>query len=91
MCGLDPRRIALTGAEMRPCWAAPDPAVETVPGGTSPAAMARATEFAGRRPRTFVPVDELVAMPEPTPVIVPAPSAVSQAGRAWSLWGDLEA
>lgn len=26
MCGLDPKRLALTGAEMRPCWiAAPAP------------------------------------------------------------------
>src|SRR5215204_73495 len=28
MCGLDPRRSALTGAEMRACWAAPDPVEE---------------------------------------------------------------
>ena len=32
MCGLDPRRVALTGAEMRACWAAPDPVEEAVPG-----------------------------------------------------------
>ncbi|HEX5828094.1 MAG TPA: hypothetical protein VFY23_11265, partial [Candidatus Limnocylindrales bacterium] len=64
-CGLDPRRMALTGAEMRACWAAPDPLPdEPVSRGAGLPVMAgrgSADEIASRRPRTFVPVDELHA------------------------------
>ena len=90
MCGLDPRRLALTGAEMRACWAAPDPAEEAVPGLPVIQVARRDTDAAGRRPRTFVPVDELNAppVPEPRPVVAPAPAARPPA--EWSLWGDQE-
>lgn len=99
MCGLDPLRLALTGAEMRACWTAPDPVPDEPPrrvavGPGLPAMAPRGTaeEIAGRRPRTFVPVDELIASaeasfvadPAPTPAVPPTP-----AGR-WSLWGDAE-
>jgi hypothetical protein len=90
MCGLDPRRVALTGVEMRACWAAPDPVEEAVPGRTGVQLTGHAGDGGTRRPRTFVPVDELTAAPppEPPPVVAPAPAA--RPSIAWSLWGDQE-
>jgi hypothetical protein len=90
MCGLDPRRVALTGAEMRACWAAPDPVEETVPGQTVVLVAARGADGAGRQPRTFVPVDEIAnpTAPEPAAVVAPAPAA--RPSTSWSLWGDQE-
>jgi hypothetical protein len=90
MCGLDARRSALTGAEMRACWAAPDPVEEAVPGRTIVHVATHGADGAGRRPRTFVPVDELTGPPaaDPLPVLPPAPAA--RASTPWSLWGDQE-
>jgi hypothetical protein len=90
MCGLDPRRLALSGAEMRACWAAPDPVEEAVSGRTVVQLTGRGHADTGRSPRTFVPVDELAApmAPEPRPVIAPTPTA--RPSTAWSLWGDQE-
>jgi hypothetical protein len=71
LCGLDPRREALDGTEMRPCWiaepAAPDPAerrlVPVGPGRASGREPAIGTA-AGRQPRTFVPVEPSSPVPE---------------------------
>ena len=90
MCGLDPRRVALTGAEMRACWAAPDPVEEAVPGRTVVHVAARYGEGTGRQPRTFVPVDELTRAPAPAPVPVAAPAPAARPTTSWSLWGDQE-
>ena len=90
LCGLDPRRVALTGAEMRACWAAPDPVEEAVPGRSVMHVGTAGTDTTGRRPRTFVPVDELDAPPvsEPVPVVATVPAA--RPSSPWSLWGDQE-
>src|SRR5215218_460692 len=59
ICGLDPRRVALTGSEMRVCWTAPDPAAHDA-SNAEPAAQRPAAQSTGtREPRTFVPVDDL--------------------------------
>jgi len=92
LCGLDSRRLALTGTEMRECWAAPDVAAQAVPGGDAVAAGTAAVgEPGGRRPRTFVPVEEITPpRPTRTPAAAPTPTPVSPLPRAWSLWGDAE-
>ena len=90
MCGLDPRRVALTGAEMRACWAAPDPVEEAVPGRSVVHVGTAGVDSTGRRPRTFVPVDELDAPPVPEPVPVVAPVPAARPSSPWSLWGDQE-
>jgi hypothetical protein len=98
VCGLDPRHVALTGAEMRACWTPPDAVPEDdeaprrVPVGPGPA------DPNARVPRTFVPVDDLVlATPSSRPAAAtPAAPAVSAASSdavtpsGWSLWGDPE-
>jgi hypothetical protein len=92
---LDPRHLALTGAEMRACWTPPDASLEDhdaprrLPVGVTPA------EPGVRVPRTFVPVDEVVvATPPPRASTAPSsPTSVTSApvdGGAWSLWGDPE-
>ncbi len=104
LCGLDPRRGALRGDEIRDCWtAASTAAVDGLPPSTP---MAAAPD-PGRRPaRTFVPVDELgaldagsrsAAIAGPAPGSADAgrarrgtPGRVAAAGGGWSLWGDLE-
>lgn len=66
-CGLDRRRLALHGDEMRACWSAPDPAAPIeLEGrdatGARPAAAVTGTAAAtgtGRPVRTFVPVEEV--------------------------------
>jgi|SRR3954447_11958844 len=94
MCGLDPRRVALTGREMRACWAPPDAVVEAVPGRSPATAADRAWDSVGRQPRTFVPVEDLVARPEPVAGPPPAPVVVADADTpaagVWSLWGDVD-
>jgi hypothetical protein len=79
---------------MRACWAAPDLPPEDASPESRPMTALRGTaeEIAGRRPRTFVPVDE------PAPVVAAAPAVIPVEARAvvrpdhggWSLWGDLE-
>jgi hypothetical protein len=90
MCGLDPRRLALTGAEMRACWAAPDPVEEAGPGLPLIPLAGRDTDVTGRRPRTFVPVDELDAPPAPEPLAVVVPAPAARPPTSWSLWGEQE-
>jgi len=78
---------------MRACWAAPDAVVEAVPGGGSvgsPAGSRAWNEPEGRRPRTFVPVEELTRAPEPASLPVPPAVPVAAPAPGWSLWGDQE-
>jgi hypothetical protein len=102
ICGLDPQRTALTGAEMRVCWTSPDAASpepvarEVIPRAVGTVAMADG----GRVPRTFVPVDELVSSTQPS--LVPAPGATdlgpaqpplpptTPGAVRWSLWDEPE-
>lgn len=59
VCGLDPRRLALTGLEMRACWIGAPPPAE--PGSRQAVAVgpgrAPGGETRAREPRTFVPVE----------------------------------
>jgi hypothetical protein len=100
--------MALTGAEMRACWAAPDPLPDDPPsrGSGLPMMSVRgsAEEIAGRRPRTFVPVDEgeshvvagrASATGAASMTTDPATAGDQAARRAraalgWSLWGDVD-
>lgn len=103
MCGLAPRRTALDGTEMRACWtgmprgvdsagrpwAAVDVADERVAVG------AVAPGWEPRRPRTFVPIDDLEAPgPEVAEGIAVAEatliSPVTRVPGTWWLWGDPE-
>src|SRR5215217_968598 len=84
ICGLDPRRVALTGSEMRACWTVPDPVLEAERESPAVAAHRAPATLAGDRlPRTFVPVDELVAggpgsaTPASAPPVAGSPSARS--------------
>jgi hypothetical protein len=108
LCGLDPRHTALRGTEMRACWSGDEtPGEASLPEASRPEAGARAAgtgrdvtrrrwEEQGRRPRTFVPVDEVVATREPAPRASQDPSPGIPArlpapGTGWSLWGEPDA
>lgn len=73
-CGLDPRRQALRGDEVRGCWAAPSVAASgaRLPAGDAPAGSTAPPPPGGRAraARAFVPLDELL------PVTVP-PTAIN--------------
>jgi hypothetical protein len=93
VCGLDPRRTALNGGEIRPCWTAP--ALVTAGGSpdVAPAASLAMPERVRRPARTFVPVEDLVAPAGARPdAPEPLPAAQPQAAPApgWSLWAELE-
>ncbi len=60
LCGLNPRRAALRGDEIRDCWTAPAPMALDDPPISG--AIATAPDPTRRPPRTFVPVDELTAI-----------------------------
>jgi hypothetical protein len=66
LCGLDPRRPALTGTEMRPCWTATPPGdhgervLVAVGPGRRQARDQSDAPGTGRTPRTFVPVEAQV-------------------------------
>jgi hypothetical protein len=80
LCGLDARRTALHGTEIRPCWAAPD-AVAVPDAVAEPVAPVRAATVqrgAGaavdaRPDRTFVPIEDLERSHEPAQALVPGP------------------
>lgn len=96
ICGLDPRHVALTGAEMRACWTPPDAILEDREAPARVHVDAMPADAGGRVPRTFVPVDELVpAAPSPFPVAAgataPAASLDTVTPTGWSLWGEPEA
>jgi hypothetical protein len=98
LCGLDLRRAALRGDEIRACWTAPDPPAVITPErlGMPVPVMAGGSQaaHAASRGRTFVPVDELerasapVATADPPGPAAPAPPYPE---RGWSLWDDAEA
>lgn len=87
ICGKNPRKLALHGSEVFPCWEAQPPHDDgpsvREAAGSSPRGR---DEHA---PRTFVPVDELRPSTGEPARKVPAPAATSTA--RWSLWGDPEA
>jgi hypothetical protein len=99
-CGLDRRRQALVGDEIRSCWeawpAGADPALATpvmslsaADGMTAPVRAER-LEFVEVRARPIVepaPVATEPATPPPASVPPPVPPR-DQPG--WSLWGDFE-
>jgi hypothetical protein len=95
LCGLDPRRSALDGSEIRACWAAPDPVAELGPRAAMPVATATPDPEAAPH-RTFVPVDEVERTRAARETTVVAPSAAAAApasagaSAGWSLWGDAE-
>jgi hypothetical protein len=91
LCGKNPRRLALRGSEVLPCWEgipqAADPSVRDA-AGTAP--RGRAVTEPGRPARTFVPVDELRAGKAPAPSAQAQPAPATSPAR-WSLWGDPDA
>ena len=88
LCGRNPRRLALRGTEVLPCWEAP-PAPDPVPSvHDSSGGAPRGRD--DRAPRTFVPVEELRAGAEGAAAAVTS-QPVAVAGGRWSLWGDPDA
>jgi hypothetical protein len=91
-CGLDRRRLPLTGSELRGCWTAP------VPGSEAEAPRFVAELDPGVRLRGFVPV-ELVAAPGPDAIAPPVKSTIPTSAfdpiDGWTnrstLFGDAEA
>ncbi len=81
VCGMDPRRPALSGLEMRECWVAAPPPPE--PGLREPVAVGPgrmpAGGLSGRQPRTFVPVEAAAAPAGSTPVTVARTGTVDAA------------
>lgn len=74
LCGLDPRRLALNGSEMRACWvAAPhqaepaEPALVAVGPGRWTGRDEIPGSASGRQPRTFVPVETASTPAAPVP------------------------
>jgi len=92
LCGKSPRRLALRGTEVFPCWeAVPMPGEATATPDLA-AARERASVPDGPAARTFVPVDELRAVAgRGTPAAAPVPTAGAPAPVRWSLWGDPDA
>jgi hypothetical protein len=86
LCGLDPRHAAVADTDVMACWVgAPGPTDEAVSATARGAPVDTRLGSAGARaPRTFVPVEELVAAREHTTVAVmertdPQPAAVEMA------------
>ena len=98
LCGLDARRAALDGTEIRACWVAAAPLHADAPAAPVPVrelVLAGGPDVARRAPRTFVPVDELVARAVADPAAGgtaagPAPAEPQAPANGWSLWGDPE-
>jgi hypothetical protein len=70
LCGLDARRTALDGTEIRACWVAATPVHADAGADGVPArelVMAGPADTARRAPRTFVPVEELGSMADRAP------------------------
>ncbi len=90
MCGRKPKRLALRGTEVLPCWeAAPSP---EAPGPARESAGIRARRRDERAPRTFVPVEELHAGDgEEAPAPAPRPVVGAAVRERWSLWGEPDA
>lgn len=106
LCGLDPRRSALDGSEIRACWTAALPSTAEADPLVRPLAESAPATTDRRPTRTFVPVDELQARvpavaiggdrrldaDELVPVSEPVPAGPAPApgSNAWSLWGEVE-
>ena len=92
-CGLDRRRLPLTGSELRGCWTAVEPLAEL---GDAPAAEPGAAD-PGVRLRGFVPVEDLVLPARATSAatVGAPPAATIESIDAWlnraTLFGDAEA
>lgn len=89
LCGLDPRRLALRGSEIRECWVAPAFRAEAEPERAVARPVAAPGDPDAQRGRTFVPVGEVLPAREPA-VAASAASTGAPANGAWSLWGDLD-
>jgi hypothetical protein len=72
LCGLDPRHPAVADTDVKACWVGASAAADdgSSAGATGGPADARSGPSGGRPPRTFVPVEELVAARERTAVAV---------------------
>ncbi len=100
LCGQRPRKVALRGTEVLPCWEGPASHETASPTPDSVGASVRGRDggsLRGRdeRPtRTFVPVDDLRVASAGTagaPTGATAGAGPSSAGPGtarWSLWGD---
>jgi hypothetical protein len=101
LCGRDPRRLALSGSEVRPCWEpatveAPPPLPEIIE-PTTPSSRLRGGADGIRQPRTFVPVEDLrrgaagVGDGDGRKAALPVAGRAETAADRWSLWGDPDA
>ena len=93
-CGLDRRRLPLTGAELRGCWAT----AAALPDTSEAPPLRTTTGDPGRRLRGFVPVEDLV-LPRRSAANAPATTAPAASAiesmDGWlnraTLFGDAEA
>ncbi len=97
MCGLNPRRTALHGTEMRACWtaapSAPDPTIRhlvDVAAGRRTGESHGPDGLSGRQARTFVPVDGLTYPHDSAGPLAANPGAPTRIPGTWWLWGDPE-
>jgi hypothetical protein len=99
-CGLDRRRQALVGDEIRPCWeawpAGADPTVtpplmivSAAEVGTAPVRAER-LEFVEVRARPTAGTVPVATEPAASPPGSIPPSIAPRDQPGWSLWGDLE-
>ena len=88
LCGKSPRKLALRGTEVLPCWEAM-PVREEGPSVREAGVGPRGREE--RAPRTFVPVEELRGRPSETAVATAPPGGPGTSTARWSLWGDPDA
>lgn len=103
-CGLDPRRSALRGSEIRACWEAAPAVLANEPDTARPAGRTSRPVDLDRTPvrkLEFVPVEPSSASAAPArarrsraatasdATAAPAPAPSGEA--RWSLWEDLEA
>lgn len=72
LCGLDPRHPAVADTDVKACWVGAPAVAAELAAATSRRGAAEAApgSGAGRAPRTFVPVEELVTARERTAVAV---------------------
>jgi hypothetical protein len=101
-CGLDKRRLALTGDEIRACWEAPL-AAGSVASASAETVAARPPDGTDVRRRDFVPVPPTPAVTaavrrpsrrtrqaDPVPDRAEVPASGGGPAPRWSLWSDLE-
>jgi hypothetical protein len=88
LCGKNPRKLALHGTEVFPCWEAM-PVHDDAP-SVREAGMIGPRGSEEHATRTFVPVEELRARSGKT-VATAAPAGSGAGSTRWSLWGDPDA